>query len=128
MCLNSFLPPSRRTDRRTVMLLAAVQLLSFAGLAQSFQPLFSFSGNSSTHRDITQRAILLKTADVCRDIAVAEGRDFSLTVSWRCLSFRSSFWKVFRVCSSWAEDVSDPPASQPQSRASVLRGLAEGVR
>lgn len=66
--------------RLTVMFLLLV-VLSLPGLIHSFQPLFSFYGSSITHRDITQRAVLRKTAEVCRDIAVSEGRDFSLTVS-----------------------------------------------
>ena len=70
--------------RRTVMFLLLV-VLSLPGLIHSFQPLFSFDGSSITHRDITQRAVLRKTAEVCRDIAVSEGRDFSLTVSWKAV-------------------------------------------
>ncbi|XP_051241569.1 von Willebrand factor A domain-containing protein 7 [Dicentrarchus labrax] len=65
--------------RRRVMLLVAV-VLSLPSLIHSFQPLFSFDGKSSTHRDITQKAVLRKTAEVCRDIAASEGRDFSLTI------------------------------------------------
>ncbi|XP_076023377.1 von Willebrand factor A domain-containing protein 7-like [Genypterus blacodes] len=66
-------------SRRSALLTVAV-ILTLSGRTHSFQPLFSFSGNSSTHRDITQRAVLRKTAEVCRDIAAAEGRDFSLTI------------------------------------------------
>uniref|UniRef100_A0A3B4U9U7 von Willebrand factor A domain-containing protein 7-like n=1 Tax=Seriola dumerili TaxID=41447 RepID=A0A3B4U9U7_SERDU len=62
------------------MLLMVVVVLSLPGFIHSFQPLFSFDGNSTTHRDITQRAVLRKTAEVCRDIAASEGRDFSLTI------------------------------------------------
>lgn len=69
--------------RQTGMILMVV-VLSLLGLVQCFQPLFTFDGNSTTHRDITQRAVLIKTAEVCRDIAASEGRDFSLTVS--CVS------------------------------------------
>ncbi|KAM3622807.1 uncharacterized protein V6R79_003398 [Siganus canaliculatus] len=61
-----------------VFLVAAV--LYLPGCIHSFQPLFVFDGNSTTHRDITQRAILRKTAEVCRDIAASEGRDFTLTI------------------------------------------------
>ncbi|KAM8880382.1 von Willebrand factor A domain-containing protein 7 [Spinachia spinachia] len=46
----------------------------------SFKPLFSFDGQSITHRDITQRAVLRKTAEVCRDIAASQMQDFSLTI------------------------------------------------
>ena len=53
--------------RQTVMLLVAV-VLSIPDLAHSFQPLLA-SRNSITHRHITQRAILQKTAEVCRDLA-----------------------------------------------------------
>lgn len=68
--------------RHTVMFLVAV-VFFLPGFIHSFQPLFSFDGNSTTHRDITQRAVLRKTAEVCRDIAASEGLDFSLTVSWK---------------------------------------------
>ena len=60
----------------------AVVALFLPGFIYGFQPLFSFSGSSSTHRDITQRAVLKKTAEVCRDIAASEGQSFSLTVSY----------------------------------------------
>ncbi|XP_018520418.1 von Willebrand factor A domain-containing protein 7 [Lates calcarifer] len=82
------------TARRTVMLLILV-VLSLPGLIHCFQPLFTFDGNSSTHRDITQRAVLRKTAEVCRDIAASEGRDFSLTIDDSL-----SADKVQRACSS----------------------------
>ncbi|XP_034400448.1 von Willebrand factor A domain-containing protein 7 [Cyclopterus lumpus] len=71
----SFSPPS--------LPIVAVQfmvVISLPALIHSFQPLFSFDGNVTTHRDITQRAVLRKTAEVCRDIAASEGRDFSLTI------------------------------------------------
>lgn len=66
-----------------VAFLGAVVVLLLPGFVHSFQPLFSFKANTITHRVITQRAVLRKTAEVCRDIAVSEGRDFSLTVSWK---------------------------------------------
>ncbi|XP_035494314.2 von Willebrand factor A domain-containing protein 7 [Scophthalmus maximus] len=78
----------------TVTLLMAVGL-SLPGLIHCFLPLFSFDGNSTTHRDITQRAVLRKTAEVCRDIAASEGRDFSLTIDDRL-----SASEVQRACSS----------------------------
>ncbi|KAG7223689.1 hypothetical protein INR49_015414 [Caranx melampygus] len=65
--------------RQTGMILMVV-VLSLLGLIQCFQPLFTFDGNSTTHRDITLRAVLRKTAEVCRDIAASEGQDFSLTI------------------------------------------------
>ncbi|XP_059193156.1 von Willebrand factor A domain-containing protein 7 [Centropristis striata] len=80
--------------RQTGMLLLAV-ILSLIGLIHSFQPLFSFDGNSTTHREITERAVLRKTAEVCRDIAASEGRDFSLTIDDSL-----SADKVQRACSS----------------------------
>ncbi|XP_075946869.1 von Willebrand factor A domain-containing protein 7 [Anarhichas minor] len=70
-------------------------VISLPGLINSFQPLFSFDGNSTTHRDITQRAVLRKTAEVCRDIAASEGRDFSLTIDDSL-----STDKVQRACST----------------------------
>ncbi|XP_050958275.1 von Willebrand factor A domain-containing protein 7-like, partial [Labeo rohita] len=45
----------------------------------AFKPLFQ--GGSLTHREITQLAILRKTAEVCRDIAIAQGRDFTLPIN-----------------------------------------------
>ncbi|XP_074486744.1 von Willebrand factor A domain-containing protein 7 isoform X1 [Sebastes fasciatus] len=77
------------------MFLVVAVVLSLPGLTHSFQPLFAFDGNSTTHRDITQMAILRKTAEVCRDIAASEGRDFSLTIDDRL-----STYKVQRACSS----------------------------
>ncbi|XP_057698886.1 von Willebrand factor A domain-containing protein 7-like [Corythoichthys intestinalis] len=45
---------------------------------QNFHPLYK--RNSITHREITTKAVLRKTAEVCRDIAAAEGQDFILTI------------------------------------------------
>ncbi|XP_016323632.1 von Willebrand factor A domain-containing protein 7-like [Sinocyclocheilus anshuiensis] len=45
----------------------------------AFKPLFQ--DDSITHREITQMAILRKTAEVCRDIATAQGRDFTLPIN-----------------------------------------------
>ncbi|KAL0203404.1 hypothetical protein M9458_001422, partial [Cirrhinus mrigala] len=42
----------------------------------AFKPLFK--DGSLTHREITQLAILRKTAEVCRDISTARGHDFTL--------------------------------------------------
>ncbi|XP_026159403.1 von Willebrand factor A domain-containing protein 7 [Mastacembelus armatus] len=67
------------TASHTVKLLVAV-VLSLPGLTDGFQPLFLFDGKSATHRDITRRAVLRKTAEVCRDMAASEGRHFSLTI------------------------------------------------
>ncbi len=47
----------------------------------AFKPLFRHG--SLTHREITKMAILRKTAEVCRDIATAQGRDFTLPVRKR---------------------------------------------
>ncbi|KAG7458467.1 hypothetical protein MATL_G00220550, partial [Megalops atlanticus] len=44
----------------------------------AFKPLF---GSSITHREITETAILRKTAEVCRALAATEGRDFVLPAS-----------------------------------------------
>lgn len=64
-----------------VTLLLLIFLLQLPGFIHGFQPLFSFSANTTTHRVITQRAMLWKTAEVCRDIAAAAGRKFNLNVS-----------------------------------------------
>nr|XP_019939288.1 PREDICTED: von Willebrand factor A domain-containing protein 7-like [Paralichthys olivaceus]XP_019939289.1 PREDICTED: von Willebrand factor A domain-containing protein 7-like [Paralichthys olivaceus] len=82
------------TAGMTVVFMMAAGL-SLPGLVHCFQPLFSFNGNSTTHRDITQRAVLRKTAEVCRDIAASEGRDFSLTIDDSL-----SAGKVQEACSS----------------------------
>ncbi|XP_067437736.1 von Willebrand factor A domain-containing protein 7-like isoform X1 [Thunnus thynnus] len=82
------------TARQTVMLLVAV-VLSFPDLAHGFKPLFSLYGNSITHRHITNRAVLRKTAEVCRDFAASEGQNFSLVID-NSLSAD----KVQRACSS----------------------------
>ncbi|XP_068583218.1 von Willebrand factor A domain-containing protein 7 [Cebidichthys violaceus] len=76
-------------------------VISLPGLINSFQPLFSLDGNSTTHLDITQRAVLRKTAEVCRDIAASEGRDFSLTIDDSL-----SIDKVQRACSSTGSSTS----------------------
>ncbi|KAI3352993.1 hypothetical protein L3Q82_019566 [Scortum barcoo] len=79
---------------QTVMFLVVV-VLCLPGLIHSFQPLFSLGGKSITHRDITVRAVLRKTAEVCRDIAASEGRDFNLTIDDSLTAV-----KVQRACSS----------------------------
>ncbi|XP_051561367.1 von Willebrand factor A domain-containing protein 7-like [Myxocyprinus asiaticus] len=53
--------------------------LSQPPLAAAFKPLSS--NGSLTHREITQIAILRKTAEVCRDIAVDQGREFTLPIN-----------------------------------------------
>ncbi|XP_064859717.1 von Willebrand factor A domain-containing protein 7 [Oncorhynchus nerka] len=63
---------------QTSLLLMALYL-SIPGGTQAFKPLIS-GGGSVTHRDITQRAVLRKTAEVCRALAAAQGRDFSLPI------------------------------------------------
>ncbi|XP_034544761.1 von Willebrand factor A domain-containing protein 7 isoform X2 [Notolabrus celidotus] len=65
---------------RQAVVFMGVVILSLSGLIHSFQPLFTLDGKSTTHRVITQMALLRKTAEVCRDIAATEGRDFSLTI------------------------------------------------
>ncbi|XP_049900731.1 von Willebrand factor A domain-containing protein 7 [Epinephelus moara] len=82
------------TARQTVVFMVVV-VFYLPGLIHSFQPLVTFDGNSTTHRDITQRAVLRKTAEVCRDMAASEGRDFSLTIDNSV-----SAEKVQRACSS----------------------------
>lgn len=39
-----------------------------------------FRGKSLTHEDITERAILNTTVQVCRALALAEGKDFTFPV------------------------------------------------
>nr|XP_061792057.1 von Willebrand factor A domain-containing protein 7-like [Nerophis lumbriciformis] len=59
-------------------LLSVGLVLSLTGRMQCFEPLFA--SGSLTHKDITIRAIVQKTAEVCRDIAAVNGQDFSLTI------------------------------------------------
>ncbi|KAK2919169.1 hypothetical protein Q8A73_003540 [Channa argus] len=75
--------------------LCLLVVLSLAGLILSFQPLISFRANSITHRHITQRAVLRKTAEVCRDIAASLGQNFNLIIDDRL-----SANMVQRACSS----------------------------
>nr|XP_055060958.1 von Willebrand factor A domain-containing protein 7-like [Misgurnus anguillicaudatus] len=65
------------------MLLIVVAVFLIRGAFQppwatAFKPLSS--EGSLTHRQITETAILRKTAEVCRDLAIAEGQDFELTI------------------------------------------------
>ncbi|KAJ8258047.1 hypothetical protein GJAV_G00192600 [Gymnothorax javanicus] len=60
---------------------------------QAFKPLFADS-ETITHRGITVTAILRKTTEVCRALALAEGRDFPISVGGRLTPFA-----VQRACS-----------------------------
>ncbi|XP_039469439.1 von Willebrand factor A domain-containing protein 7-like [Oreochromis aureus] len=62
--------------KHTVMLLVAV-CLYLPGLSHGFQPSFSVD---ETHRDITRKAVLRKTAEVCRDLAFNLKIDDNLSV------------------------------------------------
>ncbi|KAL2097666.1 hypothetical protein ACEWY4_006873 [Coilia grayii] len=53
-------------------------ILLICPVAKTFKPLLSTVGGSLTHRDITQRAIFRKTAQVCQAMAVAQGQEFNL--------------------------------------------------
>uniref|UniRef100_A0A3P8S1Z2 von Willebrand factor A domain containing 10, tandem duplicate 1 n=1 Tax=Amphiprion percula TaxID=161767 RepID=A0A3P8S1Z2_AMPPE len=76
-----------------------------------------------THRGITQKAILRKTAEVCRDIAATEGRDF--------IDDNLSVTRVQRACSSTSKSASPISAdmfqtainSMSKSNADVDRSL-----
>ncbi|CAL8332408.1 unnamed protein product [Lota lota] len=83
------------TSTNTCSLIPLVFLSFLWSSALCFQPLFSLVGNSSTHLDITQRALLYKSAEVCRAMASAEGRDFSLTIDDSL-----TISKVQRACST----------------------------
>ncbi|XP_077460411.1 von Willebrand factor A domain-containing protein 7-like isoform X2 [Stigmatopora argus] len=61
-------------------LLPVAVVLGLTCLTQSFQPLYGSENESISHKEITTRAILQKTAEVCRDIAALDGGDFSLTI------------------------------------------------
>ncbi|XP_077380730.1 uncharacterized protein LOC144020798 [Festucalex cinctus] len=70
-------------------------VLTFTGLTQSFRPFFAFDRVSATHRDITTRAVLRKMAEICRDVAAARGRNFTLTINDGL-----TIEQVHRACSS----------------------------
>lgn len=74
-------------------MLLLVALLSLAVLADGFLPMFTTT--SVSHSDITYRAALRKTAQVCRDIAAREGRSFRLTIDGSLTAA-----EVLRACSS----------------------------
>ncbi|KAJ8000926.1 hypothetical protein DPEC_G00185450 [Dallia pectoralis] len=86
-------PMPRYSAMHTSLLMVALLVLLQTG-TQAFKPLFP-SRDSVTHRDITQKAILRKTAGVCRDLAAAQGWDFSLPIDD---SLSAS--KLQRACSS----------------------------
>ncbi|CAL8328777.1 unnamed protein product [Merluccius merluccius] len=81
------------TSTKTSSLLPLVFFSVLLSLVLCFQPLFSLEG-SSTHLTITLKAVLYKSAEVCRALASAEGQDFSLTID-NSLTIS----KVQRACS-----------------------------
>ncbi|XP_061625323.1 von Willebrand factor A domain-containing protein 7-like [Phyllopteryx taeniolatus] len=91
---SSFIIMIIMSTKWSFLLLLAVPL-ALIGPTQSFKPLFVFNGNSISHREITTRAVLRKTAEVCQSIAAAEGRDFSLTIDDSLTAER-----VHKACSS----------------------------
>uniref|UniRef100_A0A3Q1CL51 von Willebrand factor A domain-containing protein 7-like n=1 Tax=Amphiprion ocellaris TaxID=80972 RepID=A0A3Q1CL51_AMPOC len=93
-------PSSIMATRQTAVFLVVV-VLSLPGLTNCFLPINSVDELSSTHRGITQKAILRKTAEVCRDIAATEGRDFSLKIDDNL-----SVTRVQRACSSTSKSAS----------------------
>uniref|UniRef100_A0A3B3T754 VWA7 N-terminal domain-containing protein n=2 Tax=Paramormyrops kingsleyae TaxID=1676925 RepID=A0A3B3T754_9TELE len=84
--------------------MASSQWLSIATLSvmlcggvHTFMP-FKFYQSQISHVDITEMAILRKTAEVCRDLAQKEGRPFSLTIDSRL-----SAYAVQAACSSGSD-------------------------
>ncbi|XP_070684547.1 uncharacterized protein [Pempheris klunzingeri] len=67
------------------------------------------------HRVITQRSVLRKTAEVCRDIAASEGRDFNLKIDDNL-----SVTKVQNACSSTTASTSPLPADMFQTALNDL--------
>ncbi|XP_048852257.1 von Willebrand factor A domain-containing protein 7 [Brienomyrus brachyistius] len=61
--------------------IAALSVILCGGV-HTFKP-FTFDQRQISHGDITETAILRKTAEVCRDLAQKEGRPFSLTIDNR---------------------------------------------
>nr|XP_046264804.1 von Willebrand factor A domain-containing protein 7-like [Scatophagus argus]XP_046264811.1 von Willebrand factor A domain-containing protein 7-like [Scatophagus argus]XP_046264819.1 von Willebrand factor A domain-containing protein 7-like [Scatophagus argus] len=97
--------------RQTAMFLVAVVL---PGLIHCFQPFFAVDETSITHRDITRRAVLRKIAEVCRDIAASEGRDFSLIINDNL-----SVAQVQKACSS------SPTSTSPLSTDMLQTAIDE---
>ncbi|XP_072563585.1 von Willebrand factor A domain-containing protein 7-like [Paramormyrops kingsleyae] len=63
------------------LFIAALSAILCGGV-HTFKP-FTFDQRQISHGDITEMAILRKTAEVCRDLAQKEGRPFSLTIDSR---------------------------------------------
>nr|XP_061792282.1 von Willebrand factor A domain-containing protein 7-like [Nerophis lumbriciformis] len=76
-------------------LLPVVVVLNLIDLTQCFIPTFLSESDSISHKEITIKAILQKTAEVCRDIAAANEQDFSLTIDDSL-----TIEQVHEVCSS----------------------------
>ncbi|MFT7819351.1 von Willebrand factor A domain-containing protein 7-like [Arapaima gigas] len=57
----------------------AAQCLLLCVGSLAFKPM-TWGTSSLSHGDITEMAVLRKTAEVCRDLALAEGRPFGLTI------------------------------------------------
>ena len=64
--------------------------------ALGFKGISWIESGSKTHQQITVEAILETTVQVCRDVAIAEGRDISSAVSHQGLK-KIQFWSV-RKC------------------------------
>uniref|UniRef100_A0A8C5H930 von Willebrand factor A domain-containing protein 7-like n=1 Tax=Gouania willdenowi TaxID=441366 RepID=A0A8C5H930_GOUWI len=90
-------------------------IISLPDLTKSFQPDYNIlsDGVSFTHLMITETAILRKTAEVCRDIAADEGRDFTLNIDGSL-----TVSKVQRACSG------TPSSTVPVSAVSFQNALS----
>ncbi|CAG5928854.1 unnamed protein product, partial [Menidia menidia] len=67
------------TSTKRMLLLVAVTI-AMLDATESFQSFISSDGNSSALSGITRRAILQKTAEVCRDLAASQNREFTLRI------------------------------------------------
>ncbi|XP_041840152.1 von Willebrand factor A domain-containing protein 7-like isoform X2 [Melanotaenia boesemani] len=95
--------------RQAVLFL--VIIICLVDFTSSFRPIFS--QNSITHFNITLTAILRKTAEVCRDLAASEGRNFSLNID-NSLSAET----VQKAC--FSQDSSTSPISFSNFQASIF--------
>ncbi|XP_065121290.1 von Willebrand factor A domain-containing protein 7-like isoform X2 [Paramisgurnus dabryanus] len=90
------------------LMVVAVFLTFQSPWATAFKPLYS--EGSLTHRQITEMAILRKTAEVCRDVAIAEGQDLKLT--------------DFYSHSNWVELDERVPFSKLINRDAIIDNIA----
>ncbi|KAK0148274.1 von Willebrand factor A domain-containing protein 7 [Merluccius polli] len=119
------------TSTNTSSLLPLVFFSVLLSSVLCFQPLFSLEG-SSTHLTITLKAVLYKSAEVCRALASAEGQDFSLTIDNSLTISKTSITNMY--LGNAAVDVVDALSKKhhfddetfPEGRDVITAGIVEG--